>query len=118
MNLTAAQQIAEIGAKNITGFSLSDKSDANGQEPKFAHVIVKELFVRPSAAYPKGRYVVVAGETVLKDDPELPYDFGPQAANPYPVVEFIDMLTAGQFWTLPLAALGLFLVLRSRRSAE
>ena len=27
-------------------------------------------------------------------------------------------LTAGQFWTLPLAALGLFLVLRSRRSAE
>lgn len=92
------KQIAEIGAKNITGFSLSDKSDANGQEPKFAHVIVKELFVRPSSAYPKGRYVVVAGETVLKDQPELPYDFGPQAANPYPVVEFIDMLTAGQFW--------------------
>ena len=27
-------------------------------------------------------------------------------------------LTAGQFWTLPLAALGLFLVLRSRRPAE
>ena len=27
-------------------------------------------------------------------------------------------LTAGQFWTLPLAALGLFLVLRSRRTAE
>jgi phosphatidylglycerol:prolipoprotein diacylglycerol transferase len=27
-------------------------------------------------------------------------------------------LTAGQFWTLPLAALGLFLVLRARRSTE
>jgi len=27
-------------------------------------------------------------------------------------------LTAGQFWTLPLAALGIFLVLRSRRTAE
>jgi phosphatidylglycerol:prolipoprotein diacylglycerol transferase len=27
-------------------------------------------------------------------------------------------LTAGQFWTLPLAAFGLFLVLRSRRPAE
>ena len=27
-------------------------------------------------------------------------------------------LTAGQFWTLPLAALGLFLVLRSSRAAE
>ncbi|MEY3853062.1 MAG: hypothetical protein RI910_2042 [Verrucomicrobiota bacterium] len=27
-------------------------------------------------------------------------------------------LTAGQFWTLPLAALGLFLVWRSRRPAE
>ena len=27
-------------------------------------------------------------------------------------------LTAGQFWTLPLAVLGLFLVFRSRRTAE
>ena len=27
-------------------------------------------------------------------------------------------LTAGQFWTLPLAVLGLFLVRRSRRAAE
>jgi prolipoprotein diacylglyceryltransferase len=31
---------------------------------------------------------------------------------------FILGLTAGQFWTLPLAAVGLGLLLRSRRSAE
>lgn len=93
------KQIAEIGSKNITGFQLSDKS---GDSESFPMVIVKELFVRPCAKYPQGRYVVVAGETLLKDEPELPYDFGPQAHNPYPVVEFIDTLTPGQFWPTTL----------------
>lgn len=92
------KQIADIGAKNVSGFSLSDRSDAAGNNPAYSHIIVKELFCRPSAAYPKGRYCVVAGDELLKDEPELPYDFGPQANNPYPVVEFIDTLTAGQFW--------------------
>lgn len=89
------KQIADIGSKNISGFALGDKSNDSDQFPM---VIVKELFVRPCAKYPKGRYVVVAGSTLLKDEDELPYDFGAQAHNPYPVVEFIDTLTAGQFW--------------------
>lgn len=89
------KQIAEIGSKNISGFSLSDRSK---DDEHFPLVIVKELFIRPTVRYPKGRYIVVAGDTLLKDIPELPYDFGPQAHNPYPVVEFIDTLTPGQFW--------------------
>jgi len=91
------KQIAAIGAKNLTGFSLTDKSDI-GDKAGYTHVVVKELFCKPSATYPKGRYVVVAGSTLLKDEEELPYDFGPAAVNPYPVVEFIDTMTAGQFW--------------------
>lgn len=92
------KQIAELGAKSVTAFSHSDKSDAAGQNEKFTHVIVKEWFARPSAAYPKGRYAVVAGDEVLKDEQQLPYDFGSTASNPYPVTEFIDIMTAGQFW--------------------
>jgi hypothetical protein len=92
------KQIADIGARNVTGVSISDRSDAGGENEAYTHIIVKELFCRPTAQYPKGRYVVVAGSTLLKDEQELPYDFGASASNPYPVVEFIDTLTAGQFW--------------------
>lgn len=88
------KQIAEIGARTITGLAVTDKADS----PTYSHVIVKELFCRPDAQYPKGRYVVVAGDKLIKNEPALPVDFGPNAPNPYPVVEFIDVLTAGQFW--------------------
>lgn len=91
------KQIAGIGARNVTGYATSDKS-ADSSQTLSTHVIVKELFVKPNAEYSKGRYVVVAGTTLIKDEPELPYDFGPYTSNPYPVVEFVDTLTAGQFW--------------------
>lgn len=91
------KQIAQLGAKNISGFNGSDRTDT-GDEKAMNYVVVKELFIRPGAQYPKGRYVVVANTTLLKDEKELPYDFGAQAANPYPVVEFSDTLVPGQFW--------------------
>lgn len=88
------KQIAEIGARNITGYTVNEDPAGN---PKYTHVVVKELFCRPTADYPKGRYVVVAGGQLLKEEDELPYDFS-DTSNPYPVIEFIDILTAGQFW--------------------
>lgn len=88
------RQIAELGARNTVGYFITDHDPADG---KYTNVIVKELFCRPSAEYPKGRYVVVAGGQVLKNEDELPYDFG-QHSNPYPVIEFTDTMTAGQFW--------------------
>lgn len=87
------KQIANIGARNITGYSTEDKADS-----AVTMVAVKELFCRPCGDYPKGRYVVVAGDEVLKDEPELPYDLGNDHYNPFPVVEFSDMALPGQFW--------------------
>jgi hypothetical protein len=92
------KQIAEIGARAVGGMYTTEGSE----KVTYTHVIVKEMFVRPNAEFPKGRYVVVAGGKLLRDDKELPYDFGPFAANPYPVIEFTDTMTAGQFWPTTL----------------
>lgn len=80
--------------------SLSPQGPNAGQEEdtkEGTHVLVIEWFVRPCGDYPKGRYVVVAGDRVLKDNPELPYGFH-DMDNPYPVVEFPDLEVAGQYW--------------------
>jgi hypothetical protein len=88
------KQIAQLGAKAAVGMS-ADYRSANEENP--THVVVKELFTAPCAAYPEGRYVVVAGDTVVKQPAELPYGLA-KTGSPYPVVEFADTLTAGQFW--------------------
>jgi hypothetical protein len=72
--------------------SHSDK----GKQYEATHVVVKELFTKPNGKYPNGRYVVVGGNVLLKQMDELPYEFGGE--NPYPVVEFVDVQMAGQFW--------------------
>lgn len=90
------KQIAEIGARQITGISSSAQRDGFNADPKKTHVAVKELFTKPCALYPDGRYVVVVGDQLAKMENEIPGGFGEN--HPYPVVEFFDMLTAGQFW--------------------
>jgi hypothetical protein len=68
------------------------------EENKTTHTLVYEWFKAPCAEYPQGRYVVVAGDLVLKDEPQLPYSFHDMPGNPYPVVEFPDQLVTGQYW--------------------
>lgn len=89
------KQIANLGARNVSGYSVEDSDKNTGTPTKVA---VKELFTRPCALYPQGRYQVVAGSTLLKDEEELPYDFGQDIANPFPVVEFCDQISPGQYW--------------------
>lgn len=89
------RQIAQLGAKSISGFTSSGSRSDDKDEAKYS--VRKELFCAPSAKWPKGRYVVVAGNTVLHNEQELPYELDTHT-NPYPVVEFADTLTAGQFW--------------------
>lgn len=60
-------------------------------------VLVTEHFVRPSAAAPKGRYRVLVGNVLVKNQDELPYGFH-DLPNPYPVTEFADMQVEGQYW--------------------
>jgi hypothetical protein len=87
------RQIASLGAKALTGMSHT----LSGNEKEQAkYTVRKELFTAPNSAHPEGRYVVVAGGKLLHND-VLPYGLA-TASNPYPVVEFADTLTAGQFW--------------------
>ena len=86
------KQISQLGAKSSgASGAVADKDEPNTQ------VVVKELFTKKCAKYPEGRYVVVAGGKVVKPTGPLPHGLA-TSTSPYPVVEFSDMLTAGQFW--------------------
>ena len=89
------QQIANLSTKGTSGLAAGWGQDP--KEDEKTYVAVKELFTAPCGDYPKGRYLVVAGERLLKQQDELPYGFS-NDDNPYPVVEFADMELAGQFW--------------------
>lgn len=93
------RQIATLSARGSGSGNSGDVGGVSGgnEGAKDAYVCVKELFTRPNAKYPKGRYVVVAGGKLLKQQEELPYNFA-DLPNPYPVVEFPDQEFAGQFW--------------------
>jgi hypothetical protein len=61
-------------------------------------VMVIEHFVAPCTKYPKGRYAVVINQLLAKYVEELPYGLSDHPDNPFPVVEFHDQITPGQFW--------------------
>jgi hypothetical protein len=88
------KQIAQLGSRATVGSV--GKSQAKDEDAK-KYVIVKELFTAPNATYPNGRYIVVAGAKLLHQSDSLPYGFA-SFSNPYPVVEFADTVSAGQFW--------------------
>jgi len=64
-------------------------------------VQVLEYFEKPCPSYPRGRYIVYAGDVEVRHEEELPYGFA-DLPNPYPVVEFPDLLSATQFWSATL----------------
>ena len=84
------------GADSAAG-GYKDPRGVGSEGTKGDFVLVKELFTKPCGKFPKGRYVVVAGGVLLKQVDELPYGFD-NFDNPYPVVEFNDTDTAGQYW--------------------
>jgi hypothetical protein len=83
--------------------NLQDASSlhAAGGEPAKAlkkHATVYEVFFRPDKAYPLGRHIVTANETVLEDkpwDPELTQKY-PDEWHPYTHIPYID--NAGDYW--------------------
>ena len=90
------RQIATLNAKGVTGLQ-SWEVGGKGEQNDPTHVLVKELFTKPCAKYPKGRYIKVAGDVLLKHEDELPFNFY-DLKNPYPVIEFVDLPNIGQFW--------------------
>lgn len=89
------RQIAQLGAKAAVGLGGEIGNEKSDEQQ--THVVRKELFSAPSARYPNGRYVVVAGDRALHQSDELPYQLN-NTSSPFPVVEFADTITAGQFW--------------------
>lgn len=87
----------QLGDLSNRGGLVGGASSTSAKNDTAKYVLVKELFEAPCEKYPKGRYVVVAGDVLLKDEPQLPYEMA-DSANPYPVVEFCDQDFAGQFW--------------------
>jgi len=81
-----------IASVNLKGYAGDGKKKAGNKQ----YTLVTERFVRPSAAKPDGRYQVMVGEVIVKDE-ELPYGFH-DMENPFPVVSYPDIETAGQFW--------------------
>jgi hypothetical protein len=100
-----AQQLGRLAQTGGgAGLALSPSTDTNtGKRSGEPYVLVKEYFERPCDAYPKGRYIVVGGGVVLKEQDELPYFYDFQM-NPYPVVDFLDHEQAGQYWGTTIAA--------------
>ena len=84
------------GLNPVSGTSLSSgQTSTDASKPTL--VLVKEWFAAPSAEFPKGRYAVFANGVLLKQQEELPYEFW-DMDNPYPVVDFPDLMQAGQYW--------------------
>jgi len=87
------RQIATLGSHQSSGLGMS----SDNPKSEATHVVRKEHFIAPSAKHPNGRYIVVAGDQLLHLAEELPYDMA-RTGSPFPVVEFADTVTAGQFW--------------------
>jgi hypothetical protein len=92
------RMISTISSKGMNGMGLTEGKTNEAEGKKKSHVIVKELFVAPCDEYPQGRHIVVAGSVLLRKEDSLPYGFGTNKQNPYPVVEFRDVAMVGQFW--------------------
>lgn len=90
------RQIADLGTRGQGVGSRSARETHDDQSGGYALQI--ECFTKPCAQYPKGRYVIVAGQKLLKRQDFLPGEFAYTHANPYPCVEFSDDVAPGQFW--------------------
>lgn len=83
---------SSLGGLGILGHStkLVETTRANS-------AVVLEKYVRPNAEFPNGRFIVVAGETLVYDG-ELPYLNGVDGKRDFPFVRQICNEEVGNFW--------------------
>lgn len=92
-----AQQLGRLAATGGgVGLALTPAA-STGKGKGEPYVLIKEYFEKPCPEYPNGRYLVVGGGVLLKEQDELPY-FSDFPVNPYPCVDFQDLEQAGQYW--------------------
>lgn len=76
-------------------------SDTSAQLYK-DRALVKEYFERPSPEHPDGLHIVTSNGVILKIEETLPEGFA-DMANPFPCVDFPDVLHPGQYWGSTIA---------------
>ncbi len=86
------------GQNRMSLLVAGDRTVALSVPPKRDEVYLFEWYVAPCATYPKGRRVTVVGDTLVRDEAELPFGFYDNPTNPYPCVELSDGDAPGQFW--------------------
>lgn len=93
------RRIAQLTARaeGMTSSDTETGTDADGSNNNL--VLVKELFTRPGGKYPQGRYVVVVGDVLVRNE-GLPWFSDME--NPFPCVEFVDVPNVGQFWGITI----------------
>lgn len=98
------RQISTLNASGFGGYGLVEVRDRGnaGKMPSELTgkdmVLVTEFFEKPTPQFPKGRYMVLVGDCLVKSQDELPYGFY-DLSNPYPCVEFVDDPSSNQFWS-------------------
>jgi len=101
------RQISTLNASGFGGYGLVEVRDRGNMGKMDSSitgknlVLVTEYFEAPTPQFMKGRYSVLVGDVLVKEQDELPYGFH-DLANPYPCVEFIDQPSPNQFWSTTL----------------
>ncbi len=90
------KQLSELSATAAGGLGI--QSAKGSGSPKSKTATVKELFCRPTKTHPNGQYLVVANGVLLRNQPNLPENGFSSHANPYPVADFLDVPTVGQYY--------------------
>ncbi len=100
----SVEQVKEIygvtvkGEKiNVYGLKKQGALNSEGAEVLENAVVVIERYERPSAFYPNGRLITVAGGKLLYLG-ELPYVLGENKRHAYPFVKQVCLPVAGQFF--------------------
>lgn len=83
---------AVTGGYGVNGFSANVT-----EQVKKDSVVVIERYTRPSAQYPNGQLVIVAGDKILHLG-ELPYLNGESGQRDFPFVAQLSVPVAGCFW--------------------
>jgi len=92
------RQIADLGTRQMGMASRAVTAMGDDIKDGRGYALMIECFTKPCAAYPNGRYVICAGQKLLKHEEELPGNFQHVHRNPYPCVEYCDDAAPGQFW--------------------
>lgn len=84
-------------ATGSTGIGYASGGMRTGVRNVTDHAVVKEYYERPSRRYPKGRFIVVAGDKTLHAGP-LPYAIGDDQKEDFPFIRCVSIDRPGCFW--------------------